>query len=54
MATPHVAGLIAAHLIYQNYTPQQMSDQLKKDATQKAIYLGAAKSDPTTTPNLLM
>ncbi|PLW51987.1 hypothetical protein PCANC_08413 [Puccinia coronata f. sp. avenae] len=54
MATPHVAGLIAAHLSFQNYTPQQMSDKLKQDATQNAIYLGAAKSDPTTTPNLLI
>ncbi|EFP86153.2 uncharacterized protein PGTG_12109 [Puccinia graminis f. sp. tritici CRL 75-36-700-3] len=54
MATPHVAGLIAAHLSRQNYTTQQMSDKLKRDATQNVIYLGPADSDPSSTPNLLL
>ncbi|KAH9445816.1 hypothetical protein MJO28_012327 [Puccinia striiformis f. sp. tritici] len=54
MATPHVAGLIAAHLSRQNYTTQQMSDKLKRDATRDAIYLGPVDSDPSSTPNLLL
>ncbi|WAQ90374.1 hypothetical protein PtA15_12A363 [Puccinia triticina] len=54
MATPHVAGLIAAHLSRQNYTTQQMSDKLKRDATRDAVYLGPTDSAPSNTPNVLL